>query len=71
MKKLLVLLMVLLSICSSVFAESFEDVLKDCKLATPFLTRDEMAAEGFDCRNVCIFSVPDAFKRMVLRAFSR
>ena len=32
MKKLLVLLMVLLSICSSVFAESFEDVLKDCKL---------------------------------------
>ena len=32
MKKLLVLLMVLFSICSSVFAESFEDVLKDCKL---------------------------------------
>jgi len=32
MKKLLVLLMVLLSVCSAAFAESLEDVLKDCKL---------------------------------------
>lgn len=32
MKKILVLLIVLLSICSAAFAESLEDVLKDCKL---------------------------------------
>ena len=32
MKKVLVLLMVLLSVCSTAFAEGLEDVLKDCKL---------------------------------------
>ena len=32
MKKVLVLFMVLLSVCSAAFAESLEDVLKDCKL---------------------------------------
>lgn len=32
MRKLLLLFMVLLSVCSSAFAESVDDVLKDCKL---------------------------------------
>ena len=32
MKKLMVLVMLMLSICTSAFAETMEDVLKDCKL---------------------------------------
>lgn len=32
MKKLILLVTLLLTVCSSVFAESMEDVLKDCKL---------------------------------------
>lgn len=32
MKKLLLLVLLLLSVCSSTFAESIDDVLKDCKL---------------------------------------
>ena len=32
MKKLMLLVMLLLTVCSSAFAESIDDVLKDCKL---------------------------------------